>query len=185
MIGVGFDFPKTRTSDGLDFDALSERALKEFLQAIDVVVYVDWFGIKRLSARKCQQATGQRRGSLRASFGVCERPVQIGSGRLGVPFSCLEIAKDDHEQIVEVVRDPAAELPHRLQLLGCGELLLNVLELVLSALSVRNVARDFGEPDDVSGLVRDAIDDDRRPKAGAVFSQAPAFRFEATMLRRL
>lgn len=58
MIGVGFDFPKTRTSDGLDFDALSERALKEFLQAIDVVVYVDWLGIERLSARKCQQATG-------------------------------------------------------------------------------------------------------------------------------
>jgi hypothetical protein len=77
-----------------------------------------------------------------------------------VLFSCFQIANDDHEQIVKVVRDPAAELPNRFQLLRCGELLLNVLELVLGSLPVRNVARDFCKPDDVSGFVRDTIDDD-------------------------
>jgi hypothetical protein len=102
-----------------------------------------------------------------------------------VLFSCFQIANDDHEQIVKVVRDPAAELPNRFQLLRCGELLLNVLELVLGSLPVRNVARDFCKPDDVSGFVRDTIDDDRRPKAGAIFSQTPPFRFKASVLCRL
>jgi hypothetical protein len=58
------------------------------------------------------------------------------------------------------VRDPAAELAYRFELLRSGQLLLNALEFVLGLLSLRYVARDFCKPDQFAGLICDAIDND-------------------------
>jgi hypothetical protein len=57
-------------------------------------------------------------------------------------------------------------------------LLLNCLEFLLSFEPFSNVTSDLGKADELTGaLVTNRVNDNRRPKLGAVFANAPAFGF--------
>ena len=82
--------------------------------------------LQRLAARERQQAA--------IEIGAAQRRAQRlvdGFGRVGIPADLLaqqvEIADDDGEQVVEVVRQAAGELPDRLHLLALAQLLLQQL----------------------------------------------------------
>ena len=97
--------------------------------------------------------------SARSRFGLAPRLLRLALGG-------FEIAEHDHQQIVEVVRDAAAELTDRLHLLRRGELLLRLLQLLLRLAPLGDVARDLGEADEFAVVVADRIDHDRAPRTG-------------------
>ena len=119
VIGVSFDSPQAGASNGLNLDALTQRALKKLLQAADKVVDVNGFGIQRLAARESKQPAGQGAGTLGAALGMRQRAIQVGTGGelTRMAFGRFQIADDDHQQIVEVMGDASAQLPYGFQLL--------------------------------------------------------------------
>ncbi len=84
--------------------------------------------VQLLPAGEGEQALGQRG----AAAGALQRPVdQPRRLRIAVevPAQEVEVAEHGHQQVVEVVGDPAGQLPHRLHLLGLAELDLRALAL--------------------------------------------------------
>ena len=59
----------------------------------------------------------------------------------------LQIADDDGQQVVEIVRHAAGQLADALHLLRLGELLLRALQRLLGLAPLGDVARDLGEAD--------------------------------------
>ena len=92
----------------------------------------------------------------------------------------MKTAADDHEKIVEIVRDAAGQLAERVELLRFRQLLLHLLELELGLAALGNVAGDLGEADELAVLV-DGVDDDAGPEERAVLADAPAFLFIAAL----
>src|SRR6266851_2443925 len=84
------------------------------------------------------------------------------------------MAADDHQQIVEIVRNAACELAERFHLLRLGELLLRPFERRLSLLSLSNVARNLHEADKRARLVADRLDHDACPELALVAPHTPA-----------
>ncbi len=78
------------------------------------------------------------------------------------------------EHVERVVRDALHE-----QL----KLLLAALEAFFGRLSLRQVAGDFGEADQTADTIPDRVDDDMRPKTGAVLAHAPAFHLRSAFAR--
>ena len=117
-----------------------------------------------------------------ASSIACAARVAFGSS-VGELLQRLDMAGDDHQQIVEVVRDAAGELAERLHLLRLGELLLHPLERDLRVAPLGDVAGDLGEADQLAVVVADRIDDDAGPEERAVLADAPAFLLEAPVSR--
>ena len=67
---------------------------------------------------------------MRPSLRIRDGALQIGWSileGLRVFLDCFEVAQNDHHQIVEVVRDAAAELPNGLHLLRSRKLFLRYL----------------------------------------------------------
>ena len=104
-------------------------------------------------------------------------------GLLEPALQDLRVAGDDHQQIVEVVRDAAGELAERLHLLRLGELLARLFERDLRLVLLGDVARHLGEADQLAGLVADRVDHRGRIEAAAVLAHAPALRFELALAR--
>jgi len=78
--------------------------------------------VQGLPARKGEQAVGQRR----STFGRRDGPVDLGQHLVageGIA-SEIEVAEDNAQDVVEVVRHTAGELPDRLHLLGLAQLVL-------------------------------------------------------------
>ena len=95
----------------------------------------------------------------------------------------VKAAADDHQKIVEVVRDAAGQLTERIELLRFCKLLLHLLELELRLAALGNVAGDLGETDEFAVLA-DRVDDDAGPEERAVLADAPAFFLIAALFFR-
>ena len=70
----------------------------------------------------------------------------------------MRIAADDHQHVIEVVRDTAGQLPQRLHLLRLGELLLCAPQFRSCFMALSDVAHDIRETDEIAFLVMDGID---------------------------
>jgi hypothetical protein len=83
-------------------------------------------GRERLPARKGEQPLGQRRGPGCAVHRVVDH---LGDARriVGAPLGHVEAADHDRQHVVEIVRDAAGQLPHRLHLLHLADLFLGSL----------------------------------------------------------
>jgi hypothetical protein len=57
----------------------------------------------------------------------------------------FQITDYDHHEVIEIVRDATAQLADSLDLLGCGKLFLNGLQLNLCLLPLSDVAGHFRE----------------------------------------
>ncbi len=98
---------------------------------------------------------------MSAPLGIGECPLKIlaVSQAAAVSLSGLEVAKHDHQEIIEVVRNPTAELAYGFELLRSGQLLVNALKFILGLLSLRYVSGYFCKTDEFASLICDAIDD--------------------------
>jgi hypothetical protein len=113
---VGRGEPEIAGKAGVDDDVLAQGTTQEFDHAGDHGVGVDRLRPQGLAPRKGEEAGGQRGGTK----GARHRDVgRAPLGRIGrqPPLQTLDPAHDDGQQIVEIMRDAAGELPDRLHLL--------------------------------------------------------------------
>ncbi len=131
------------------------------MQTIQEIIQIDRLRVERLPTREGEQAAGQCCCPLGAPLGIGQRALKIQavSQAAAVPLSGLKVAKHYHQEIIEVVRNPPAELAHGFKLLRSGQLLLNALKFILGLLSLCYVASYFCKPDQFASLICDAIDD--------------------------
>ena len=128
--------PDARAENGLDADIGAERAPQHVEHARDQPVGIDTGRLERLATGEGEQPLGELRRALRALHGGVHRlsqfGAQLGSGAvLGeieqIAPDRVEIAENDGEQIVEVVRDAAGELAHGFHLLRLEQRRLRLL----------------------------------------------------------
>ena len=135
-----------------------------------------------LAAREGQELPGQRRAALRREFYCFGSP--RGSGVVGNPlFQRLDVSAHDHEQVVEVVRDPAGQLAERIHLLRFGQLFLHLLEGGLRFAALGDITRDLGKSGQHTLIVMDGVDHHAGPEERTVLAYAPALRFIASFFR--
>ena len=179
LIGIGKRAPHVATENGFNRDLFAQRAPQQVGHTCDQAPEIDWFRIERLLTRESEQALCQRFRAARAAHRIVHgpfQPVNIEIGPAEVSLQRFEIADDDCQQIIEVVRDAACELAdafHLLRLPGA---------LVCGA-PFGEVARDLGKSEDLSVGRLDRIDDDACPKAASVLAHPPAFGLELSRFR--
>src|SRR6185437_3502507 len=90
---------------------------------------------------------GQRLSTLRRRLDRLDCPRQLG---IEQALEGLGVAADDHQEIVEIVRDAAGELADRLHFLGHRQLLARLDELLLGVAALGRIAQDARESDQVA-----------------------------------
>jgi hypothetical protein len=111
-----------------NLDLLAERAVEQVHRRRHALVDVDDLGVEGLAAREGQELARERgaaRRRLQRAPGVI-RGLGIGRDLL---VQQVEIADHDGQEIVEVVRDAAGELAHRLEPLRAAQPLLGRVAL--------------------------------------------------------
>jgi hypothetical protein len=96
-----------------DLDGVAGGAVQQAVHALDQLRQVDHARVQRLAAREGQQLRRQ----LLSAFHRVHDAEQALAGALLVAHHELHVGADDVQDVVEVVRDPARELAHRLELL--------------------------------------------------------------------
>ena len=81
----------------------------------------------------------------------------------------LQISDDDREQIIEVVRNAPGQLSDAFHL-------LRLPRPFIGGASFRQVAGNLGKSQEFALRRFDRVDNDTRPKRGAILADAPAFR---------
>jgi hypothetical protein len=100
----------------LDTDALAKRAAEQIGHPCDQRIHVDHLRRQRLASREGEQAVGQQCGARGATHRRGDMALQLVVG-WETMLEVFQIAEDDRQQIVEIVRDTAGELADRLHLL--------------------------------------------------------------------
>jgi hypothetical protein len=183
---VGLDRPNTTGADHFELHRLAERGCQECGKVAKQPIDIQQFRFERLAARKCQQVAGQNCGAVGADQRHVDGAAQSLSGAvlpvIDNPFGVIEIADDDRQKIIEVVRHAAGELADRVHLLRLIELLARRLQTLLCFAPLGGVAGDLGQAEQFAVGILDAIDDDARPETRAVLAHPPALRFVAAFV---
>ena len=125
LVHVGLDEPEVAPVLEVELDALAEEAPQQHRQVRQDLAEVEDLGPQRLAAREREQLAHEARRPV----GVLLDLHDVLEGRIGravVGQQEVRVADDGLQHVVEVVRDPARELPDRLHLLRLGELLLEL-----------------------------------------------------------
>ena len=128
-----------------------------------------WF--KRLLTREGEKPLGERFRAARSTHRVDCRPQQPGTverGPVQVALKRFEIADDDGEEVVEVVRDAARDLANSLHLLRLPRALVGRAPL-------GQIARDLRKTQKLALGALDRVDDGAGPEGCPVLSDAPTF----------
>ena len=169
---VDLDRPDIRRDVALELHVAAQRADQHLVHGLDAFLEVGDHRVERLASRERQQLARQ---ALAAIGGRVDRVDRLQMLRIGEPAAQkLRMAADDHQEIVEVVRDAAGQLAERLHLLRLRELLLRPLERRLRFPPLGDVARDVHEADQRADLVADRLDHGARPELALVAPHAPA-----------
>ena len=127
---VHLDLPKSGAVDDFEIDVFSHRPPEEIGHSGNQLIDVGQLGVERLAAREGKQPLRQHRGALRAVRGVGDHARQsiwrrVAPG-LQAALGDLQIAADDGEQIVEIMRYAAGQLSDRFHLLRLPEHVLGL-----------------------------------------------------------
>jgi len=135
--------PGVAGSDYLKWRGRADGALDQLLHVGDQAVDIRGLGGERLLARKCQQPVGQGRGASRRPLGGGDVFLEIGEAALLQPQSHqLQGAGNTGQQIVEIVRQAAGQLPDRFHLLALAQGALRRFQLGRALLVAREIAAD-------------------------------------------
>ena len=104
-----------------ELDLLADQPLEHLRDVGDDVGQLEHLGPQRLLAREGEELTGQRRGARRVRADLLD-VVVIGIARRVAQQHQIAGAEDRGQHVVEIVRDAAGELPHRLHLRGLRDL---------------------------------------------------------------
>ena len=122
---VGLDRPHAAAADNLERNVLAERAAQKIGQAVEHAIDVEQGGTERLLAGKGQEPFGQRRRALRAVHGVFQPARKLDLRAVGPALQLtlrgFEVADDDRQQIVEVVRDAAGQVADGVEFLRLAQ----------------------------------------------------------------
>ena len=144
----------------LDLDGLADGALKKGLEILEQAVRVDRLRAHHLPAGEGQELLGHlcaALGGLQARGREPLDPLRV----VGLAHDHVEIADDDGEQVVEVVRDAAGELADGLHLLG-------LVEARLGLVLLRRIHDDAGHGAGLAGRVEVDLAPERDPANRAV-----------------
>lgn len=128
LCAIDLDLPETRGGFEFDRDPLADRALEQLHDLADPVARIGEFGIERLAAREGKQAARQLRAAHRAADRAVDQLRHFGIDVRAVRQH-VEIAHDDREIVVEIVRQPAGQPADRIHALGFAQLLLDLQPL--------------------------------------------------------
>src|SRR5262245_54457670 len=140
---------------------LAKNALQELAKAGYELVDVQRLRIEGLAACKGEQSLRQGGRALGAGQRVAQEPRLLRRNDLSlihIALRNLDIADDDRQQIVEVVRNTAGKLADGFELLHLKKLFASLFQFLLRFARLRHVARDFGEADDLTRLGSYGID---------------------------
>jgi hypothetical protein len=134
LMRVGEGRPKPRCENRLDADILSKGAAKDLKHIGDEPVEIDPHRFERLAAGKGEQALRELRRAVGALYGRLHRLRELGGKvarglrrLLDLPPDRVQIADDDGEQVIEVVRDAARQLSHCFHLLSLPQRLFRLV----------------------------------------------------------
>ena len=127
MAGIDAGLPQVLIKPEFALDMFAERPAQQWLHADDFLADVDVSRHQGLFAREREQAPRQVRSAFGGGRDALGDAVQflVRHQLLG---KVLRIAEDDGQQIVEIMRDAAGELTHRLHFLGLGEFLVELID---------------------------------------------------------
>ncbi len=143
----------------VEIDLLAERAAEQGGALADAFADIDLFDQQRLPAREGEQAGGE----LGAALGRGLDAGEIALRPLVGPEPAAEqreVADDDGEQVVEIMRDAAGELPDGFEPLRVGEPAFDALPLGLVAAAADDADDPVGrrvEHRDEDGLDEDGF----------------------------
>ncbi len=121
LAGIGADAPQVRSQDGGNRDVFAQETTQHLLDADDDGVEVEDLGRQHLLAAEGQELARQRRRSLPGLAHLFQQRSHAVLGREGGQQR-VTVAKDDRQQIVEIVGHAAGESADRLHLLGLQKL---------------------------------------------------------------
>jgi len=114
-------WPDLRRQPQLQSDAGPGSALHERLQSVEELVDVDDLEVEFLLARESKELRGQGGAALHRRVDLIQNWRQGGIRH--APPEQAPAARDDREQVTEVVHDSGGHLTHRVQPLSLGEVL--------------------------------------------------------------
>ena len=123
LAGVGAYRPELRAGSHHQIDVFADHAGEHFQVFGGDVVEIDDARGEHLLAAEGEQLAGQRRGALGGAGDLLRRAAQMRFGAEAFEKK-FRVAGDDHQQIVEVVRDAAGEAADGFHLLRLAQLLL-------------------------------------------------------------
>ena len=110
LAGIGRHGSQVRRGHGDELDRLAEEPIEHRVQVADDAVDVEHGGRQHLLSAEGQKLARERRrlvGGFPGALGMGAERILGGQP----PQNQLAVAADDHEQVVEVVRDAPASLP--------------------------------------------------------------------------
>ena len=117
--------PRLPGKHHLDPDSLAKCAAEQIGHPCDQRIHVGDLRRQRLASREGQQAVGQQGGARGAAYRRRDMALQLVAGRETV-LEVFQVAQDDCQQVVEIVRDAAGELTDRLHLLRLAQRLFDL-----------------------------------------------------------
>ena len=146
--GVDDDRPDVIRDMHLYLDVSAQRAVQHRTHPFQVGRHVDRFRIDRAAPREGQQMPRQPGASGDSAVHRFEhaRIRRLAGGEL----EQLKAAAEDREQVVEIVRDAARQLPQRFHLLRLAQRSLCVAQAILIAQTIGDVIHELIGADTIS-----------------------------------
>src|SRR6478672_7036710 len=123
----------------------TKRALQELGHPLYEFRHVECHELELLTPRKRQHSLRQGGAALRTLHRVLKKLRDLGVVLGKSPLQKLKAALNGHQEIVEIVRDPAGEMSDRFHLLRLDQRLARLFQRALGGPALGDVAGDLGK----------------------------------------
>ncbi len=122
LVRIDKDRPHPVGQPGRGRDLVAQRVPRQVRHAGNDIVDVDRLRVDRFAADKAEQPLRQIRCSLATAQRRGDEPLTPRIVGVQIGFQQGDVARHDHQQIVEIVRDARSQQPHGLHLLRLVQL---------------------------------------------------------------
>ena len=168
LAAIGLDEHRCLGRGDDELDAIADELPEQPLHRRDDVAQVEHLGLEHLAPAEREQLLGQKGGAVRGFEDVLD----VLAGRVFAPPQPAERelaeAADPEQEVVEVMGDPAGQLPDRLEALGLAKLLFECLAALILLQALGEISHDRERPVVHAVLVEDRARAHRGVQHGAV-----------------